>query len=157
MLVKKHKISDDDGFLTCRLLPSNSQVHFVRMKATLRLVPKRITPTSHFQNPIFTFASSSQAQPNHKPAHSSIKPFSTTAKRRKDDSATKQAKALNEKGVQDQEESFNSQIDNAIGEAKELQARTPWHREGSDRPPVKRMRSAGAMTKGIRSLALFPI
>ncbi|KAH6673157.1 hypothetical protein B0J14DRAFT_592637 [Halenospora varia] len=118
------------------------------MKATLRLVPKRITPTSHFQNPIFTFANSSQAQPNHKPAHSSIKPFSTTAKRRKDDSATKQAKALNEKGVQDQEESFNSQIDNAIGEAKELQARTPWHREGSDRPPVKRMRSAGAMTKG---------
>jgi hypothetical protein len=29
-----------------------------------------------------------------------------------------------------------------------LQARTPWHREGSDKPPVKRMRSAGAMTKG---------
>jgi len=43
---------------------------------------------------------------------------------------------------------FNNQIDNAIGEAKELQARTPWHREGSEKPPVRRRRSAGAMTKG---------
>ncbi|KAG0652949.1 Calcium uniporter [Hyphodiscus hymeniophilus] len=47
------------------------------------------------------------------------------------------------------EDGFNRQIDESIGEAKELQTRTPWHREGSDKPPVKRMRSAGAMTKGI--------
>ena len=46
------------------------------------------------------------------------------------------------------DEGFNHQIDNAIGEARELQTRTPWHREGSDEPPVKRARSAGAMTKG---------
>ena len=59
-----------------------------------------------------------------------------------------QAKALNQKGQDKQEASLDNQIDGAIGEAKELQARTPWHREGSDKPPVKRMRSAGAMTKG---------
>ena len=40
-------------------------------------------------------------------------------------------------------------IDHALDEAKELQARTPWHRDGSDKPPVKQLRSAGAMTKGL--------
>jgi hypothetical protein len=50
---------------------------------------------------------------------------------------------------------FNNQIDNAIGEAKELQARTPWHREGSDKPPVRRRRSAGAMTKGLFYIILL--
>jgi len=54
------------------------------------------------------------------------------------------AKELNQKGADEQE----GQLDRAIGQAKELQARTPWHREGSDTPPVKRNRSAGAMTKG---------
>jgi len=39
-------------------------------------------------------------------------------------------------------------LDKEIGEAKELQTRTPWHREGADQPPVKRLRSAGAMKKG---------
>jgi len=63
-------------------------------------------------------------------------------------SATERAKALNQKGLDQQEDGFRNQIDDAIGEAKELQARTPWHREGSDMPPVKRMRRAGAMTKG---------
>ena len=32
--------------------------------------------------------------------------------------------------------------------AKEKQVRKPWHREGTDQPPVARPRSAGAMTKG---------
>jgi hypothetical protein len=50
---------------------------------------------------------------------------------------------------------FNNQIDNAIGEAKELQARTPWHREGSEKPPVRRRRSAGAMTKGLFDILLL--
>tara|TARA_R110002060_G_scaffold18542_8_gene25471 strand:+ start:1731 stop:1964 length:234 start_codon:yes stop_codon:yes gene_type:complete len=56
--------------------------------------------------------------------------------------------------LDEQEDGFHRQIDDAIGEAKELQARTPWHREGSDQPPVKRNRSAGAMTKGM-SLPIF--
>lgn len=33
-------------------------------------------------------------------------------------------------------------------ESKEKQMRSPWMREGSDKPPVARQRSAGAMTKG---------
>ena len=73
--------------------------------------------------------------------------FSITTKWRKEDYAAK-AKELNQKGLDEHEKGFNTQIDDASGEAKELQARTPWHREGSDQPPVKRMRSAGAMTKG---------
>ncbi|KAF2654952.1 hypothetical protein K491DRAFT_693382 [Lophiostoma macrostomum CBS 122681] len=35
-----------------------------------------------------------------------------------------------------------------LQEDKGKQIRTPWHREGSDVPPVARQRSAGAMTKG---------
>ncbi|KAL6717641.1 hypothetical protein ACLMJK_005556 [Lecanora helva] len=33
-------------------------------------------------------------------------------------------------------------------QGKDQQAKAPWHREGSDIPPVARQRSAGAMTKG---------
>lgn len=66
---------------------------------------------------------------------------------------TDKAKELSKKGLEGDNEGkgddgFNSQIDNAINEEKELQARTPWHREGADQPPVRRNRSAGAMTKG---------
>ncbi|KAI9046749.1 hypothetical protein LZ554_009487 [Drepanopeziza brunnea f. sp. 'monogermtubi'] len=64
------------------------------------------------------------------------------------DDATSKAKALNQKGLQELEDGVHGQIDDAIGQARELQARTPWHREGSDTPPVRRDRSAGAMTKG---------
>ncbi|KAF2400699.1 hypothetical protein EJ06DRAFT_581781 [Trichodelitschia bisporula] len=41
-----------------------------------------------------------------------------------------------------------SHFEKAVAEDKEKQIRTPWHREGSDKPPVARQRSAGAMTKG---------
>jgi len=54
------------------------------------------------------------------------------------------AKDLNQKGLDEQE----SQLDDAIAQEKEKQTRTPWHREGSQIPPVRRQRSAGAMTKG---------
>ncbi|KAI9877948.1 MAG: hypothetical protein M1830_002392 [Pleopsidium flavum] len=54
------------------------------------------------------------------------------------------AKDLNQKGLDEQE----SQLDVAIAQEREKQTRTPWHREGSQIPPVKRQRSAGAMTKG---------
>lgn len=39
-------------------------------------------------------------------------------------------------------------INQAIAQEKEKQTRAPWHREGSNKPPVARQRSAGAMTKG---------
>lgn len=41
-----------------------------------------------------------------------------------------------------------AQYDKAVAEDKEKQVRTPWMREGSDRPPVGTGRSASAMTKG---------
>ena len=40
-------------------------------------------------------------------------------------------------------------FEDAIGQEKEKQTRAPWHREGSNVPPVQRARSASAMTKGI--------
>ncbi|KAL8746151.1 MAG: hypothetical protein Q9190_001786, partial [Brigantiaea leucoxantha] len=41
-----------------------------------------------------------------------------------------------------------SKLDTAIAQEKEKQIKAPWHREGSNLPPVARQRSAGAMTKG---------
>jgi calcium uniporter protein, mitochondrial len=40
-------------------------------------------------------------------------------------------------------------LDRKIGQAIELQTRTPWHKDGADQPPAQRLRSAGAMTKGM--------
>ncbi|PVH79708.1 hypothetical protein DL98DRAFT_515967 [Cadophora sp. DSE1049] len=103
----------------------------------------RSRPLPHFQHP----------QPRPKFPQTPLPPlslrtFSTTTSLLSEEDATSRAKALNQKGLDEQEDGFHRQIDDAIGEAKELQARTPWHREGSDTPPVKRNRSAGAMTKG---------
>jgi hypothetical protein len=84
----------------------------------------------------------------------SVRPFSFSRAWSKEESTAK-AKAPNARDQEKHEQAFNSQIDNAVGEAKELQTRTPWHREGTDKPPVKRQRSAGAMTKGL-SLPIIP-
>ncbi|KAJ4371190.1 hypothetical protein N0V83_004406 [Neocucurbitaria cava] len=51
---------------------------------------------------------------------------------------------LNENVTQEEKDHFAKKLD----EDKGKQIRTPWHREGSDKPPVARQRSAGAMTKG---------
>lgn len=60
-----------------------------------------------------------------------------------------QAEEVDHKGHEEQEDGIRKgALDDAIGEVKEKQARTPWHREGSDQPPVKRDRTASAMTKG---------
>jgi hypothetical protein len=119
------------------------------MRRAQRLLPTTglSLSTPHFQTPIIsTFRSRPQTQ--HLPPFGlSKRTFSTTRIWRKDEYA-EQAKALNQKGQDKHEAGFDNQIDGAIGQAKELQTRTPWHREGSDKPPVKRMRSAGAMTKG---------
>ena len=47
----------------------------------------------------------------------------------------------------------SSELDQKLAEDKEKQIRTPWHRDGSDKPPVARQFSAGAMTKGIEDIA----
>ncbi|TVY15844.1 Mitochondrial calcium uniporter protein 6 [Lachnellula arida] len=116
------------------------------MRAATRLLPKAasVSPsTSQSQNPIICWRTFTQ------PAPPQCRGFfsATRIVRQKEDYGA-QAKELNQKAQEEQEKGFDNQLDNAIGEQRELQARTPWHREGSDRPPVKRNRSAGAMTKG---------
>ncbi|EUC31744.1 hypothetical protein COCVIDRAFT_41299 [Bipolaris victoriae FI3] len=54
------------------------------------------------------------------------------------------AAELNENITQEEKDHFAQKLK----EDKGKQIRTPWHREGSDTPPVARQRSAGAMTKG---------
>jgi len=54
------------------------------------------------------------------------------------------AKALNQQGIDNQLHDYDAKI----REQKEKQKSAPWHREGSEDPPVRRQRSAGAMTKG---------
>lgn len=41
-----------------------------------------------------------------------------------------------------------SELDEAVSYVKQNQTKTPWQREGSQTPPVKREREASAMTKG---------
>jgi hypothetical protein len=65
-------------------------------------------------------------------------------------SSDQKAKDLNQQGVDNE----MSKFDDAVDAEREKQARTPWHREGADKPPVSRPRSASAMTKG-RSLVYF--
>lgn len=128
------------------------------MRPATRLLPKKAASlaTSNSQNPISSAYRVTQATQrpslNYSPTCLIRGLSCTRIVREKKDYATR-AKELNQKGLDDQEKGFNNQLDNAIGEAKELQARTPWHREGSDKPPVKRARSAGAMTKGLSLLS----
>jgi hypothetical protein len=119
-------------------------------------------PATRFQHRILsTFRSRPQPISNYSPAiftsssQSFNRVFSSTNLQRKED-YTARAKELHQKSADEHEDDFHSQIDNAMGQAKELQTRTPWHREGSDKPPVKRMRSAGAVTKGLSPSILFP-
>lgn len=75
--------------------------------------------------------------------HSDAKLLKTRTQWRSASFAQKAAD-LNQKGI-DQE---LGEYDQSIAEEKEKQRKAPWHREGSQEPPVKRARDAGAMTKG---------
>ncbi|KIW61378.1 hypothetical protein, variant [Exophiala xenobiotica] len=55
------------------------------------------------------------------------------------------ARDLNQQGIDEALSDFDTAI---AEEGKNKQQRAPWHRQGADEPPVKRQRSAGAMTKG---------
>jgi hypothetical protein len=61
-----------------------------------------------------------------------------------DNSNARPASELNNNITQEEKDDFARKLQ----EDKGKQIRTPWHREGSDLPPVARQRSAGAMTKG---------
>jgi hypothetical protein len=52
---------------------------------------------------------------------------------------------LNQQGIDEALADFDTAI---AEEGKDKQQRAPWHRQGAQEPPVKRQRSAGAMTKG---------
>ena len=117
------------------------------MRAATRLLPKAASisislSTSQSQNPIRRIVTQPATTT---PCRDFFSGTRILRQKDKEDSGAK-AKEL---GQDEQENGFDNQIDNAIGEQRELQARTPWHREGSDRPPFKRDRSAGAMTKGL--------
>ena len=61
-----------------------------------------------------------------------------------DNSNARPVSQLNHNITQEEKDDFARKLQ----EDKGKQIRTPWHREGSDVPPVARQRSAGAMTKG---------
>ena len=61
-----------------------------------------------------------------------------------ENSNARPASELNHNITQEEKDDFARKLQ----EDKGKQIRTPWHREGSDVPPVARQRSAGAMTKG---------
>ncbi|KAK5265551.1 hypothetical protein LTR99_008687 [Exophiala xenobiotica] len=60
-------------------------------------------------------------------------------------SGEQKAKNLNQQGIDEALADFDTAI---AEEGKDKQQRAPWHRQGAQEPPVKRQRSAGAMTKG---------
>lgn len=66
-----------------------------------------------------------------------------------ENSNARPASELNNNITQEEKDDFARKLQ----EDKGKQIRTPWHREGSDKPPVARQRSAGAMTKGSSSPA----
>ena len=49
---------------------------------------------------------------------------------------------------QDVSQAEKNHFDRIEAESKEKQVQSPWMREGSEKPPVARLRQAGAMTKG---------
>ncbi|TID14647.1 hypothetical protein E2P81_ATG08602 [Venturia nashicola] len=74
--------------------------------------------------------------------------FSTTPRRKIDTTSD----ATHSKPAADLHQDISkeeiSHYDKRVAEDTSKQIRTPWMREGSDRPPVATQRSAGAMTKG---------
>jgi hypothetical protein len=127
------------------------------MRSSLRALPRHGTRIQ-LQAPIFTFRSRLLLPSSYLPPTARL--FSTSPNpHQRDDPASgssRKTKSPNQKEQEKEEDfEFNNQIDNAIGQAKELQARTPWHREGSEKPPVRRRRSAGAMTKGLFGFSLW--
>ncbi|KAL8936431.1 MAG: hypothetical protein Q9216_004935, partial [Gyalolechia sp. 2 TL-2023] len=85
-----------------------------------------------------------QPRPVHPRSWTQRIPFSQCARYNVEGRFTGAAKDPPQTSTDGQESDFNT----AIAQQKEKQSQAPWHREGSDTPPVARQRSAGAMTKG---------
>lgn len=114
----------------------------VKLRPVLKLFPLRCIERqviSTFRTRPFAFPAQSPQYPPTSPVVSlSLRNLSTTRILCAERSAAVQAEEVKHDGS----------LDRKIGEAKELQKRTPWHREGADQPPVRRLRSASAITNG---------
>ena len=109
-------------------------------KTSSQCIERQVVST--FRTRPYTLCSRSQQMRNDVTLqHVQFQGFSTISVLRQEAAAT-----------DDRNVKHDGSLDRKIGQAKELQNRTPWHREGADQPPVKRMRSAGAITKGISLL-----
>ncbi|KIW11532.1 hypothetical protein PV08_10833 [Exophiala spinifera] len=64
------------------------------------------------------------------------------------------ARDLNQQGIDEALSEFDSTV---AEEGKDKQLRAPWHRQGAQEPPVRRQRSAGAMTKGKLLKLVLPL
>jgi hypothetical protein len=64
-------------------------------------------------------------------------------------SAEATARDLSQRGV---DEALQDYDEEPAAEARDKQHQRPWMREGADHAPVRRQRSAGAMTKGCNNL-----
>jgi len=82
--------------------------------------------------------------------HLQTRAFGKCVIRSRNENYAEAAKSLNQKGLEHDE----SELNDTLAHEKERQTRAPWHREGSDLPPVARQRSAGAMVKGAEHFQL---
>lgn len=82
--------------------------------------------------------------------HPPLRSVGTSTSQRRFKSYEQKAKALNQEGISEELHDY----DVAIGEEQEKQRKAPWHREGSQDPPVRKQRTAGAMTKGKNASAV---
>lgn len=124
-------------------------------------VTRRVPSAVHFVN-IRNLSAPSQAKPILLQASrirradcnfrfDSVAPFSSSATRHVEGRLAGTSKEPPQEG----DGAVETDINQAIAQEKEKQTRAPWHREGSNKPPVARQRSAGAMTKGTGTKA-FP-
>lgn len=120
-------------------------------------VTRRVPIGVHFVVNTRRFTTAAPPRPNYfqalgvRPADCGSKvctcaPFSSSAALHAEGRLTGASKDPTQEG---EDAAAKTNIHEAIAQEKEKQTRAPWHREGSNKPPVARQRSAGAMTKGV--------
>ena len=132
--------------LTCCSVRLVMQPQFVRYMLTLRCLSA--TKSFHYSR-----ASSIQCIAHEHPNPTlplRYRAFHATSVRKAGQTQIDAVKNLSQKALDKEEAS----IEDSIAQEKDKQQRAPWHREGSNVPPVARPRSAGAMTKGAARLMI---
>ena len=114
------------------------------LRASLELSrPSLARPSNGPTSCLLAQASRPLAAPRHEPT-CCPRALHSSSQQNSEKSSAQRASDLNQQGMDFQVKEVNDQVN----EENQKKARTPWHREGSDLPPVARPRSAGAMTKG---------